>query len=85
MPLHTPSAWTFWLSVALAVIAVISRVAMIPHLAQYAGWIGLVGYLVLWLAALSRRSEEYLLGAKNSNCKSLRVDPLVKMDGQRLR
>ena len=24
-----------------------SRLAMIPHLAQYAGWIGLVGYLVL--------------------------------------
>ena len=47
MPLHTPSAWTFWLSVALAVLAVISRLAIIPHLAQYAGWIGLVGYLVL--------------------------------------
>ena len=47
MPLHTPSAWTFWLSVVLAVLAVISRVALIPHLAQYAGWIGLVGYLVL--------------------------------------
>jgi len=47
MPLHTPSAWTFWLSVILAVIAVISRVAMIPGPAQYAGWIGLVGYLVL--------------------------------------
>jgi len=47
MPLHTPSAWTFWLSVALAVIAIISRLAMIPTLAQYAGWIGLAAYIVL--------------------------------------
>ena len=47
MPLHTPSAWTFWLSVILAVIAVISRLGMISYLAQHAGWIGLVGYLVL--------------------------------------
>ena len=27
MPLHTPSAWTFWLSVVLAVLAIISRLA----------------------------------------------------------
>ena len=57
MPLHTPSAWTFWLSVVLAVLAVISRVALIPHLAQYAGWIASWATLFCWRAALSRRSE----------------------------
>jgi hypothetical protein len=47
MPLHTPSAWTFWLSVALVVIAIIARFAHIPVLGVYAGWIGLLGYVIL--------------------------------------
>ena len=47
MPLHTPSAWTFWLSVVLALLAIVSRLANFPHLAPYAGWVGLVGYLIL--------------------------------------
>jgi hypothetical protein len=47
MDLHTPSAWTFWLSVALIVIAIIARLAHIPEVGPYASWIGLVGYIVL--------------------------------------
>ena len=47
MPLHTPSAWTFWLSVALVIIAIILRVAHVPEIGAYAAWVGLVGYLVL--------------------------------------
>ena len=43
MPLHTPSAWTFWLSVVLAVLAIVSRLAQLPYLAPYAGWVGLRG------------------------------------------
>jgi hypothetical protein len=47
MPLHTPSAWTFWLSVVLVVLAIVSRFGHIPYLDQYAAWIGVVGYVVL--------------------------------------
>jgi hypothetical protein len=47
MDLHTPSAWTFWLSVALVVLAIIVRFAHLPEVAPYASWIGVVGYLVL--------------------------------------
>ena len=47
MPLHTPSAWTFWLSVALVVLAIVSRFGHIPYLETYAGWIGVLGYVVL--------------------------------------
>jgi hypothetical protein len=47
MDLHTPSAWTFWLSVALVVIAIIVRFAHIPEVGSYAAWIGVLGYIVL--------------------------------------
>jgi hypothetical protein len=47
MDLHTPSAWTFWLSVALVVIAIIVRFAHIPEVGPYGAWIGVLGYLVL--------------------------------------
>jgi len=47
MPLHTPSAWTFWLSVALVIIAIIARFGHIPAIEAYASWIGVAGYIVL--------------------------------------
>jgi len=47
MPLHTPSSWTFWLSVALVLLAIIARFAHLPYLGPYAGWVGVVGYLIL--------------------------------------
>ena len=47
MPLHTPSAWTFWLSVVLVVLAIISRFGHIPFLDSHAAWVGVVGYVAL--------------------------------------
>ena len=47
MPLHTPSAWTFWLSIVLVVAAIVSRFAHIPDVQPYAGWIGVAGYVIL--------------------------------------
>jgi hypothetical protein len=47
MDLHTPSKWTFWLSVILVVLAIIVRFAHIPEVGPYGAWIGVLGYLVL--------------------------------------
>jgi hypothetical protein len=47
MPLHTPSAWTFWLSVVLVLLAIVGRLAHLPYLALYASWLGLAGYVIL--------------------------------------
>jgi hypothetical protein len=47
MPMHTPSAWTFWLSVALVVIAIISVFVRIPFISMYAFWVAVIGYIVL--------------------------------------
>ena len=47
MDLHTPSKWTFWLSVALVVLAIIVRFAHVPGVEPYASWIEAIGYLVL--------------------------------------
>ena len=47
MDLHTPSKWTFWLSVALVVLAIIVRYAHVPGVEAYASWIGVLGYLAL--------------------------------------
>jgi hypothetical protein len=47
MALHTPSAWTFWLSVILVVIAIIARFAHIPVADAYAAWLGVAGYVIL--------------------------------------
>jgi hypothetical protein len=45
--MHTPSAWTFWLSVALVVIAILSAFVDIPYITKYALWVAVVGYVVL--------------------------------------
>ena len=47
MPLHTPSAWTFWLSVVLVLLAIVSRFAHFPYLSPYAAWLGIAGYVIL--------------------------------------
>jgi hypothetical protein len=47
MDLHTPSKWTFWLSIILVLIAIVSRFAHVPEVAPYVSWIGILGYLVL--------------------------------------
>lgn len=47
MPMHTPSVWTFWLSVALVVIAVVSAFVDIPYVTRHDLWVAVVGYVVL--------------------------------------
>jgi hypothetical protein len=45
--MHTPSAWTFWVSVALVVLAIISAIVHIPYISMYALWVAVIGYVVL--------------------------------------
>ncbi|HVI14164.1 MAG TPA: hypothetical protein VM822_14945 [Pseudolabrys sp.] len=52
MPLHTPSAWTFWLSVVLVLLAIVSRFGHLPYLGPYAGWVGVAGYLILVIGCI---------------------------------
>ena len=47
MAMHTPSAWTFWVSVALVLLAVISWFIEIRYISDYALWVAVIGYLVL--------------------------------------
>jgi hypothetical protein len=47
MAMHTPSAWTFWLSVVLVVIAVIGTFVQIPYISLYALWVAIIGYVIL--------------------------------------
>jgi hypothetical protein len=46
-PKHTPSDWTFWLSVALVVLAIVSALVHIPYLSTYALWVAVIGYIIL--------------------------------------
>ena len=52
MPMHTPSAWTFWLSVALVVLAIIAQFVNIPYVSMYVFWIAVVGYVILVIGCL---------------------------------
>lgn len=45
--MHTPSAWTFWLSVVLVAAAIISTFVSIPIVTMHAFWIAVIGYVVL--------------------------------------
>jgi uncharacterized membrane protein YhhN len=45
--MHTPSGWTFWLSVLLVVVAIVALFVKIPYLTQYAFWVAIVGYAIL--------------------------------------
>jgi hypothetical protein len=45
--MHTPSAWTFWVSVALVLLAIISWFVQIQYVSEYGLWVAVLGYLVL--------------------------------------
>ena len=47
MAMHTPSAWTFWLSLVLVVLAIIATFIHIPFITMYAFWVAVIGYVVL--------------------------------------
>jgi heme/copper-type cytochrome/quinol oxidase subunit 1 len=52
MPLHTPSAWTFWLSVVLVVLAIIATFVSIPYISMYAFWVAVLGYVILAIGCI---------------------------------
>jgi hypothetical protein len=41
--MHTPSAWTFWLSVAVVVLASVATFVDVPHATKYALWVAVIG------------------------------------------
>jgi len=45
--MHTPSEWTFWLSVVLVILAIVATFVSIPYLTQYALWVAVIGYAIL--------------------------------------
>jgi hypothetical protein len=45
--MHTPSSWTFWLSVVLVVLAVIGTFVSIPYITHYGLWVAVIGWAVL--------------------------------------
>jgi hypothetical protein len=46
-PKHTPSDWTFWLSVALGALAIVSALLHIPFVSTYVLWVAVLGYIIL--------------------------------------
>ena len=47
MEMHTPSEWTFWLSVVLVILAIMSAFVSIPFVSQYTLWAAVFDYAVL--------------------------------------
>lgn len=47
MKMHTPSRWTFLVSLVLVLLAILSHFVRIPYVTQYALWVSVVGYAVL--------------------------------------
>jgi hypothetical protein len=47
MAMHTPSDWTFWLSLVLVAVAVLALFVSIPLATKYAFWVAVIGYAVL--------------------------------------
>jgi hypothetical protein len=45
--MHTPSSWTFWLSVILVILAIVGTFVRIPVVSMYALWVAVIGYAVL--------------------------------------
>ena len=52
--LSAPSQVTFLISLALAIIAVLGTLVVIPVATQYAFWIAVLAYIVLALGALMK-------------------------------
>jgi hypothetical protein len=49
MEMHTPSQWTFWLSVALVILAIMSTFVSIPIVSRYTLLAAVIGYAVLFI------------------------------------
>jgi hypothetical protein len=47
MEMHTPSAWTFWVSLVLVLLAIVSAFVDIPYISKYELWVAVIGYIIL--------------------------------------
>jgi hypothetical protein len=70
MEMHTPSKWTFWLSLALVVLAIVSELVNIPFVSKYALWVAVVGYVVLVIGC-TVKTIEITTGARTGLCRAL--------------
>ncbi len=52
--MHTPSDWTFWLSVALVLLAILSTFVHIPYITMYALWVAVIGYVILLIGVRTK-------------------------------
>ena len=57
MAMHTPSAWTFWLSLVLVLLAVVSWFVAIPYISDYALWVAVIGYVILVIGCRIKTTE----------------------------
>jgi hypothetical protein len=54
MTMHTPSAWTFWLSLVLVLLAAVSYFVEIQYISGHALWVAVIGYLILLIGCRVR-------------------------------
>ena len=54
MKLHAPSMAMFWVSLILAVLALIGAVVTIRGLTHYGVWLALIGYVVLAVGTVAK-------------------------------
>ena len=52
MNLHAPSMWIFILSLAIAVLAIVSTFTTIEYVSKYAFWVAIIAYVVLAIGNL---------------------------------
>jgi hypothetical protein len=52
MDLHAPSMWIFILSLAIAVLAIVSTFTTIEYVSKYAFWVAIIAYVVLAIGNL---------------------------------
>jgi hypothetical protein len=54
MTLSAPTQVVFWISVILAIIALVGFFVVVPYVTAYAFWIAIAAYVVLALGCLMR-------------------------------
>jgi hypothetical protein len=47
MKLSAPKQITFWIAVVIAALGILAKLVTIPVLSGYAGWLVLIGFIVL--------------------------------------
>jgi hypothetical protein len=54
MRLNAPKKWNWWLTLILAIVAIIANFMTIPGLSPFAFIIILIAYLLLWLGTFMK-------------------------------